>query len=156
MAQHFVCTLKYSYKVLKQVYKWLCTEMDGVKAENTDNCWSWNMGTNKCIHWVILSNFEDGLSFLYLKMLDRYREAIINALRGYSLLADLSIAIMWVGKHNIFNVLKIKQTITPSINLKFYAWGSKNNFRQKKRIKSLLNQFLQVMCLRQRKKSFQV
>lgn len=89
-------------------------------------------------------------------MLDRYREAIINALRGYSLLADLSIAIMWVGKHNIFNVLKIKQTITPSINLKFYAWGSKNNFRQKKRIKSLLNQFLQVMCLRQRKKSFQV
>lgn len=89
-------------------------------------------------------------------MLDRYREAIINALRGYSLLADLSIAIMWVGKHNILNVLKIKQTIIPSINLKFYAWGSKNNFRQKKRIKSLLNQFLQVMCLRQRKKSFQV
>lgn len=114
------------------------------------------MGTNKCIHWVILSNFEDGLSFLYLKMLDRYREAIINALRGYSLLADLPTAIMWVGKHNIFNVLKIKQTITPSINLKFYAWGSKNNFRQKKRIKSLLNQFLQVMCLRHRKKSFQV
>lgn len=91
------------------------------------------MGTDKCIHWVILSNFEDGLSFLYLKMLDRYREAIINALRGYSLLADLSIAIMWVGKHNIFNVLKIKQTITSSINLKFFAWGSKNNFRQKKK-----------------------
>ena len=97
------------------------------------------MGTNKCIHWVILSNFEYGSNSLYLKVLDIQREANINTLRSNSLLADLSIAIMYVGKHSIFNVLKTKQTITPSINLKFYAWGSKNSFRQKKKKKEKMN-----------------